>query len=83
MIKIVEADLNSKPENYLKTMTRGLRLDRNRIKCITQEIRQLQSRLENDKSNERVDQHPMLKPHEVKDEYWTPKPIPKPYFMDR
>ena len=30
-----------------------------------------------------IDQHPMLKPHETKDEYWTPKPIPKPYFMDR
>ena len=59
-------------------MSRGLR-----VKCITKEIRQLQTKLENDKANERVDQHPMLKPHEVKDDYWTPKPIPKPYFMDR
>ena len=65
-------------------MDRGtLAFDRRRSKCITQEIRQLQARLENDKANDRVSEHPMLKSHENVDDYWTPKPIAKPYFMDR
>jgi len=77
-------------ERYSIRATRGfvaqdsfVKRRKNKMENIrAQEIRQLQTKLENDKANERVDQHPMLKPHEVKDDYWTPKPIPKPYFMD-
>lgn len=57
---------------------------RNKMENIrAQEIRQLQSRIENDRSNERPNDHPMLKPHTIEDDFWTPKPIQKPYFMER
>ena len=44
---------------------RGLTLDGKRIKYITKEIRQLQSKLENDKANERVDWGLLISQNEI------------------
>jgi len=72
--------------NAWKTQDQHVKRRRNRMENIrAKEIRQLQSKLENDRSNERQDgiiRHPMLKPQQLEDETWKPKPIEKPYFMD-